>query len=114
MQLPELNSVDSQMVMRDLYETEFRLFDHLAPHPKKPLASVAMHPQEDVNSGSSLEQVCTLYVKHRIYDSFHIDLFQFMDLPPDVIELLIGIAKEQTKQHNKVMTEVEKSMQMPG
>lgn len=98
--------------MRDLYETEFGLFDHLAPHPRRPLAAVAMHPQEDVNTNSTLEQVCKLYIRHRIYEMFHLDLLQFLDLPADFVEMLIGIAKEQTKQQNKAMTEVEKSMQL--
>jgi hypothetical protein len=111
-QLPQLESVDAQMVMRDLYETEYGLFNHLAPHAQRPLAAVALHKQEDLNTNSSLEYACRLYVKHRIYDVFHLNVLQFLDLPPDVIEMLIVIAKEQTVSHNKAMAQVEKEMQV--
>lgn len=100
------------MIMRDLYESEYRLYDHRHPHPNKPLASIAMHKQEDLNTDSALEQVCRLYIRHRIYECFHLDLLQFLELPADVIEMLIALAKENTKQSNKAMSEVEKSMQL--
>jgi hypothetical protein len=100
------------MVMRDLYETEFGLFDHLSLHVKRPLAAVALHKQEDLNTNSSLEYACRLYVKHRIHDVFHLNVLQFLDLPPDVIEMMIMVAKEQTVKHNVAMSQVEKEMQV--
>jgi hypothetical protein len=92
--LPRLNSVDAKLVMTDLYEAKFGIYNHLV-NKSRPLASVAMQPCEDINDGSLFSSVASSYHDKKIFDFFHLDLFQFLDLPPDCCEILIDIADKR-------------------
>lgn len=104
--IPKLNCVDGRMVMQELYETEYGIHNHLDPRTRRPLASVAMHPAEDINTGSWLENSFRAYASKGIGDIFKISVFEFMEMPLDIIEMMIRIADEEVSKKSKVVDEI--------
>jgi hypothetical protein len=103
-----MNSIDGQLVMKDLYETEYGIYDHLSGSKNRPLASVAMHDMEDINDGSLLEEAANKYISKGIYDAFHLTLLEFLELPIDVIELLFSICDSEQSKKSKAISDISK------
>lgn len=80
--------------MQDLYETEYGIYNHLGSSGMRPLSSVAMFPSEDVNTNSRLEEMMRTYLKKGIYESYGLSFIEFMDLPIDIVEMLINVSDE--------------------
>jgi hypothetical protein len=95
--MPKLSSVDCRMVLQDLYETEYGIYNHLSPINNRPLTSVAMFPSEDINDGSLLEEAIRTYVGRNIKETYGLNVIEFLDLPVDIMEMMIQIADEQKK-----------------
>lgn len=98
--------------MYDLYETNYGIFNHLNStlNKNRPLASVAMFECEDINNNSLLEQVTRTYVKKGIKDVFGLNLNEFLNLPKDIIEILISISDEERRNKENIMSSVEKEI----
>lgn len=107
-----LNALQTRMVMQDLYETEYGIYNHLSQSKKKPLASVAMFASEDINDGSLLEEVIRTYHYRKIYDIFHISLIEFLELPFDIVQMLYQIADEENSKKNNAITDLEKEFKV--
>lgn len=101
------------MVMQDLYETEYGIYNHLSGSKNKPLASVAMHSCEDINGGSLLEEAIQTYVSRHIKDIYGLSLVEFLELPIDVMELMFGIADKESAKKSNTLSDVEKQFKTP-
>lgn len=80
--------------MRDLYEEEYGICNHRSISGIRPLSSVAMHPSEDFNTNSKLEEVLALYLQKNIREQYGLSITEFLDLPIDVIDMLIKVSDE--------------------
>lgn len=88
--------------MQDLYETTYKIWDHLDPRNKRrPMASVAFHDSEDYNRGSLLEQAIRNYTSKNIGDLTKLNLLQFLDLPMDIVAMIVEICDEQGNKKTK-------------
>jgi hypothetical protein len=96
------------MVLQDLYETEYGIYDHLTPYNNRPLASVALHPAEDINDGSLLEEAIRSYLNKNIKDLYGLSMTEFFDLPVDVISLMISIGDEIMSKKSSTLDSIEK------
>lgn len=110
--LPKLSSVDGQLILNDLYETEYGIYDHLAKNKKRPLASVAMQPSEDINDGSILEETLRTYVLKGIKDVFHLDVLEFLELPPDIVQMMFSIAGDEQTKKSAMLSQVEQQFKV--
>lgn len=54
-----------------------------------------MNKAEDPLEGSMLKKIAKSYIDNSIYENYHLDLFQFMNLPVSDIDLLIEAATEE-------------------
>lgn len=107
--LPKLNSVDGRIVLQDLYEKQYGIYNHLDPSNKsRPLSSVAMHACEDVNNGSLLEEAVKTYVVRGIKDLYGLNLIEFLELPLDIVELLFEISGQELAKKSATLSDVEK------
>jgi len=95
------------MVMQDLYETEYGIYNHLSNANKKPLASVSMHSSEDINTGSLLEEAIRTYTVRGIKDLYGLNVLEFLELPIDVIEMMFEISEEEQARKAKGLANVE-------
>jgi hypothetical protein len=94
--------------MKDLYETEYGIYNHLRSDKNRPLASVAFHNSEDMTTDNLLRDTINVYVDKNIHDFFHISLIDFLELPLDIIQLLISIASEKKSKKINAIDEIEK------
>lgn len=109
--IPKLdNVIDAQIVLKDLYDTEYGIYNHLNRSRKRPLASVAMHEAEDINTGSLLEEVLRIYTQKNIKDIFNLSLLEYLDLPRDIIQMLNTIADETMAKRHSTVDDIEKSI----
>jgi len=77
-QLPKLNSIDGRIVLQDLYESHYGIYDHLhVASKRKPLASIAMHPSEDTIDSSLLDQTIRSYTARGIRELYGLSLVDF-------------------------------------
>lgn len=111
--LPKLDAVDGRMVMQDLYETKYGIWNHLDKTTKRPLASVAFHDCEDINEGSLLEEAIRAYTSKNIGEYTKLNLVEFLDLPIDVVAMVMKICDEAMKKKEKTFEEIERSMSAP-
>lgn len=112
--LPKLNKTSSEVVMRDLYETKFGIYNHLNKNIKKrPMASVGYNESENINIGSNFEESIVTYVVKNINKLYGLTILEFLDLPRYVIEMLVKISDKNpgvTDEDKKMLQEIEKQL----
>lgn len=96
--------------MSDMYEHHYGIYPHLSNAMKGPLASVAMHEAEDYTTGSLLEEAIKTYVSRGIKDLYGLDLEKFLDLPIDIIDVLVSIAGVNQSEKQDIMSDIQKEM----
>ncbi len=107
-----MNCVDARIVLNEMYESKYGIYNHFASGtPQRPLAGVAMHPAEDINQGSLLEEAINTYTNRNIKDTFGLNFLEFISLPMDVCEMLTGAALAILKDKNKQATAVQEQME---
>lgn len=107
--VPRLNNVDAKIFLQDMYETFYGVCNHLDPH-KNPLASVMLHPAEDINTGSYLEDSMRLYISRGIKDTYGLNFIEFMSLPRDIIRMMMEIASEENSRKATVISQIEQEI----
>ncbi len=108
--IPKCNSVDSQIIMTEFYENEFGIFPHFSKNHKRPLASVALHPAEELVDDSMLEEAIRVYTKRGIRELYDLSITEFLDLPKHVVNLLIKISDEAGLQKQQIAAGIEKEL----
>lgn len=113
--LPKLPPVDAMIVMCDLYETRYGIYNHQDKTAvlTKPLASVAFHESEEFTKGSLLEEMMTLYIVKRIQSIFGLNFVDFMELPRDVISLMFSVSETDAAKKTAEIDSLEKSLGKP-
>lgn len=99
--LPKLGPVDAQLVMRDLYEGKYGIYNHIGKSKIRPLSSIASHPCEDINTGSMLESSMMVYIEKRIKDHFGLTLLEYLQQPMDVVEMMNRISDDHNSKRAK-------------
>lgn len=109
--VPKLgNVIDTQIVLRDLYEVEFGIFNHRAHSKTRPLSSVAFHDAEDLHTGSLLEEAIRLYTQKNIGEIFKLSLDEYLNRPRDVLQMLNTIADEVMAKKTTTLEQIEKNI----
>ncbi len=108
--LPKLSSVDLQIVLYDLYETIYGIYNHVSNNRNRPLASVAFHDSEDFTTGSLLEGSMKNYIEKNIGEFFKISYLEFMELPRDVIELMFEVAGREIKKRTAIANNIQSEL----
>lgn len=96
--LPKMAPVEIRMVLGDLYETEFGIYNHNAKVGSRPLSTVAFHPSEDPNEGSLLEDLAARYIRRGIKDIWDMSLTEYMNNPMDFNTMLDTVAEREIKK----------------
>lgn len=111
--IKKLDQLDARMVLQDLYETEYGIYNHFSKN-KSPFASVRMNAGEDINDGSLLEEVIRTYSHKRIHDIFRISLIEFMELPMDIVQMLFLIADEEMSKKTSEISKIQDDFEKHG
>lgn len=68
------------------------------------MSEIKFRPIEDTSDGNLLDSIARTYVAKNIGELFRISLLEFLDLPRDIVELLINIADDEMKS-KKIITD---------
>ena len=93
-----------------MYETFYGIYNHLDQNNKNPLASVMLHSSEDISAGSYLEDSIRLYISRGIKDLYGLNFVEFMNLPRDIIRLLLDISSEEASRKSVAISQIESQM----
>jgi hypothetical protein len=105
------NSSDLQILMRDVYETTYGIWDHGQDSDEDLLSLVAHRAAEDTGP-----EVGLLYERIRQYDereilkTFGLDLVQFLELPTDMVTYLLELGLRKQASKDNVARDVENEM----
>ena len=108
--LPKLSSVDVAIVMGDMYDETFRIFNHAYHSKDRPLSSVAFHTAENVIDNSLIEEAMRKYMDFGIKDKFGLPFDDFMAYPREYVELMYKIASEDSDKRAQALSNVERQM----
>lgn len=100
-----LSRNDLKSVLYQVYETEYGIHDHLAK-TNRPLSSVAFFDIENSLDGSPLDSIMRTYASKNIKEVFGLSLFEFLEMPRDILELMINIANEEMKKKQPVLDQL--------
>ena len=83
--LPKTGFIDMKMVLIDIYETYFEIYDHLGSigrgEKARPLASVALHEIESIGEGSDLYLTIDRYFEKNVFKHTGLKLHEFLNYP---------------------------------
>lgn len=102
------------MVMRDLYESNYGIFEHRRVNRNRPLASVAFHLAEDINEHSPLQEAMKSFIDNDIGNLTKMSLLEYLELPVDIISMINDICAAKLKSNSQTLSEVEKQMKDLG
>lgn len=95
--------------MFDLYETNFGIFNHLDKRvtARKPIAAVAMHASEDFTDESRLRSCLRDFIRLQVGKHMNMSFTDFVELPSDIVYLILEECKSIQVKENNVASEVE-------
>ena len=102
---PNASVADLRNTMYQIYETEFGVFDHINIK-NRPLASVAFMDIEDTLDGSPMDSITRTYATKGMNKLFGISLLELINLPRDIVELLINVATEEQKKVQPALDQI--------
>jgi len=97
--------VDSEMMMRALYETAFGIHNHYGGK-QHPFAPVAAYPKEDFAPYSSRFRDYARYMDERIFEATGIPLDSFFKRPRAEIETIFGLVRLRNKKQSASAEEI--------
>lgn len=48
-----------------------------------------------------------MYVEKNIYESFHLNLIEFLELPRDIIEMMFSVSEKANKSKQNIINDIE-------
>jgi hypothetical protein len=90
-----------------MYETVFGVFNHVTLGHTKPMASVALHEVEDVNTNDALRSTMLNYIRNDIKELFGLSFLEYVALPSFIVKEFNDTAviarKEKSDMLNSAM-----------
>ena len=106
-----MSGIDANIVLYDLYETNYGIYNHINAVKQKPLASVALHETEDNTTTSALYEAIETYHNKGIKELFGLSIKEYLDLPNEICIKLMEVANKNTQKNNTILSSIEKDMQ---
>ena len=104
-----LTSIESQLLLRELYDKHFAIATH--DNPSRPLSLVALHPKETVGPYSAMRRILKRYADLNIGNIFNISFKDFIDQPRELVEYMFEIAEDKTIQEGRKNDEAKKLLE---
>lgn len=94
-----LTSLESQLLLRELYDTNFKIASH--DNPQRPMSLVELHPKEKYVEYSREYRVYTRFAALKVGELFNISIERFLELPRERVEMMFKIAEERAKVEDR-------------
>lgn len=109
--MPKLSNVDVKIVLREMYEEFYNIHTHSSKtEGYNPLASVAMHPCENITDHSLLEEAMEDYIKYKILEHFGLSWTEYITQPREIVEMQRRIAEKTMASLDNKATNAEKKI----
>lgn len=105
--LPVMDYDSARTVMRDLYETEFGIYNHLGKD-KNPLASVLHHRSEEVWMNSGLKELIEEFAVYNLGELFNITLPEYLALPRPYVAMIRELKDTVLRKRDSIVSAVER------
>lgn len=102
---PKLCSTDAQIVLRDLYEMDYGIYNHAAPGAEHPFQLVMKQWSEDTVTRGLLHERMVQYTDAELGKHFNISFTEMMELPSYVIGMMIEVAENRTRREQPAINE---------
>lgn len=103
-----LGSVDTQILLRELYDNTFGIGDH--GHPMRPLSLVALQPKEMIGQYSREFRSMRRFAALRVGELFNISYPDFLQQSRERVEWMFKIAEDKTVIEDRQNAGIEKQM----
>jgi|JFJP01.1.fsa_nt_gi hypothetical protein len=97
-----MSSTDLKSVLQQAYETEYSIYNHTSGD-NKPLASIAFFDIENSIDGTPLESITRTYISKNLGELYRMSLIEFLELPRDIVEMLIEIANQEMNRKQPIL-----------
>lgn len=108
--LGKYSSVEIRLILRDLYEQHYGIFDHLKLGKSRPLASVALHPAEEFSANSALHESALLFARKKMYELFGMSHLELLKLPREIVGIYFSVADKEMSSRTEIADNVETSL----
>jgi hypothetical protein len=99
---PPLNRIESKIVMRELYEKVFQIYDHDSiQSQKEPLALVGMRWQESILDGSRQDELMQQFVDVNIHKHTGMSWVEFLECTRDEINQWLLVCERKSLKDAK-------------
>jgi hypothetical protein len=104
----KLTSIESQILLRELYDTNFKIANHDNPH--RPLSLVEMQVKETVSPYSREYRTYSRFAALKVGELFNISIDEFLRLPRERVEMMFQIAEERSKVEDKNNADINRKL----
>ena len=105
--LPKIDSMSAQMLLREAYETAYHIFDHENESQYHPWDLVLSRVKENYTDYDQLPMTIEKYRVQNVHGIFGLSLPEFLDLPREIVNLLLDIcSREQTLRNEMQKAEL--------
>lgn len=106
-----MDIVSAKILLRKAYATSTGLFDYIKHEMfertitdadlKRPLIEAARHKSVDLDLVGGIPNAMRIYAKARVWEHFHMTLFEFLELPHAYFDHVLRICNEENAEKNK-------------
>lgn len=111
-----LDSFESQILLRDLYDSNFGIANHA--DPRRPLSLVAMHQKELTGPYSRQDRLYRRFASLGIGQLFNIGINDFLNQPRELVELMFQIAEDKAaldhRDNKEIQRKLDEAARHPG
>lgn len=105
-----LTSYEQQILLLELYEQSFQIFDHERAPPHRPLALVELHPKELVGPFTREARLMHRFAALKIGDLFNLSFTEFLNQSRERVEMMIQLAEEREHAEERTQRRFEESI----
>lgn len=102
----KVDSISAQILLREAYEISYEIFDHNQDYTH-PWALVQTREKENYFDYGTLHRTIYSYRLREINKRFDLSITEFLDLPREIVELLIKVSDEELARDSKSYNEIK-------
>lgn len=104
-----LSSIESQLLLRDLYDNTFQIASH--EDARRPMSLVAMQPKETFGPYSRQYRLYRRFAALGVGDLFKLSITEFLQQPREMVELMFQIAEDKTVVEERRNAQINSSLE---
>jgi len=105
-----LDSIDAQLLLRELYDSDYAIGYH--NNPQRPLSLVGLQPKETVGPYTRERRLYHRYATLKIHELFGLSIERFLAQPREKVEWMLEIAEERGAVENRNNQQIETAMRL--